>query len=71
MCAFDTGRANAPLNDWMAQHTGEAMDLDGAAAGRGRVDEARLARLLQHPFLTQPFPKSLDRFDFTASMAEG
>ena len=71
LCAFDTGPANAPLNDWMAQHTGEAMDLDGAAAGRGRVDEARLARLLQHPFLTQPFPKSLDRFDFTASMAEG
>jgi len=69
--AFDTGPANAPVNDFIkAKGLGE-MDRDGKLAAAGKVDEARLARLLQHPYLTKPYPKSLDRFDFTASMAEG
>src|SRR5690606_24890524 len=36
-----------------------------------KVDEDRLAALLEHPYMKAPFPKSLDRFDFTASMADG
>jgi anhydro-N-acetylmuramic acid kinase len=69
--AFDTGPANAPINDWVkAQGLGE-MDRGGALALAGRVDEARLARLLAHPWLAAPYPKSLDRFDFAASMAAG
>ena len=40
-------------------------------AAPGTVDEARLAELLQHPYLTKPYPKSLDRFDFGAAMADG
>ncbi|WP_182085564.1 anhydro-N-acetylmuramic acid kinase [Aureimonas sp. ME7] len=71
MHAFDTGPANAPLNDWIHAHTGGEMDRDGAIASEGRVDEVRLARLLEHPYLTKPYPKSLDRNDFTARMAEG
>ncbi len=71
LCAFDTGPANAPLNDWVERATGAAMDTDGALARRGTVDEARLARLLQHEFFAQSFPKSLDRFAFPASMANG
>ncbi len=71
LCAFDTGPANAPLNDWVGRATGQAMDRDGALARQGRVDEQRLARLLEHPFLAAPFPKSLDRFDFPAAMADG
>ena len=71
LAAFDTGPANAPVNDWVHQATGARMDTDGALAHAGRVDEPRLARLLQHPYLAAPFPKSLDRFDFPASMAEG
>jgi anhydro-N-acetylmuramic acid kinase len=47
------------------------MDRDGAFARTGSVDEARLAQLLQHPYLSAPPPKSLDRFDFTAAMADG
>jgi len=69
--AFDTGPANGPLNDWIARHGLGDMDVDGALARRGRVDEARLARLLAHPYLAAPYPKSLDRYDFTAAMAEG
>lgn len=69
--AFDTGPANAPINDFVkAQGLGD-MDRDGALAASGTVDEARLAELLKHPYLTAPYPKSLDRFDFGASMADG
>ncbi|MCR6673033.1 anhydro-N-acetylmuramic acid kinase [Devosia ginsengisoli] len=71
LIAFDTGPANAPINDFMkARGLGE-MDRDGALAARGVVDEARLKTLLEHPYLTAAYPKSLDRFDFLASMADG
>lgn len=71
LIAFDAGPANAPLNDFMkALGLGE-MDRDGALAASGRVDEARLTELLEHPYLSAPAPKSLDRFDFTAAMADG
>ena len=69
--AFDTGPANAPCNDWVARHGAGAMDRDGRLADAGRVDEARLARLLAHPYLDAPAPKSLDRNSFTAAMADG
>lgn len=71
VAGFDTGPANAPINDWVARHGLGAMDRDGRLAFAGRVDEARLAGLLRHPWLFRPFPKSLDRFDFTADMAQG
>ena len=71
LVAFDTGPANAPLNDWVGRATGEAMDRHGALSQKGRVDEARLAQLLAHPYLAAPYPKSLDRFSFGAEMADG
>lgn len=71
LIAFDTGPANAPINDFVKDLGLGAMDVDGAMALRGTVDEVRLARLLTHPYLSAPYPKSLDRFDFLASMAEG
>ncbi len=69
--AFDTGPANAPLNDFIKGLGLGEMDRDGALGASGRVDETRLERLLQHPYLTAPYPKSLDRFDFTSAMADG
>ncbi|MDP2062925.1 MAG: anhydro-N-acetylmuramic acid kinase [Phaeovulum sp.] len=69
--AFDTGPANAPINDWVQAHGRGTMDRGGALALSGKVDEARLARLLDHSWLNAPYPKSLDRFDFPASMADG
>ncbi len=69
--AFDTGPANGPINDWVRRHGAGEMDFDGAAARRGRVDEALLARRLAHPYLSAPYPKSLDRYDFTADMVDG
>lgn len=69
--AFDTGPANAPLNDWMVRHGLGEMDRDGALARRGRVDEARLASWLEHPYFSVSPPKSLDRNSFSASLADG
>ncbi|MBU1304107.1 MAG: anhydro-N-acetylmuramic acid kinase [Alphaproteobacteria bacterium] len=71
LIAFDAGPANAPINDFIKGLGLGEMDRDGAMALRGTVDEARLRDLLTHPYLTAPFPKSLDRFDFLASMADG
>ncbi len=71
LVAFDTGPANAPLNDFVKSHGLGEMDRDGALAATGRVDEERLARLLEHSYLNAPYPKSLDRFDFTSAMADG
>lgn len=69
--SFDTGPANAPINDFMrARGLGE-MDRDGALALTGKVDEQALARALQHPYLARPYPKSLDRFDFGAGLGDG
>ena len=69
--AFDTGPANAPLNDFVRSRGRGEMDRDGAIAAAGRVDEARLAALLAHPWFDAPWPKSLDRFDFPAGLAAG
>lgn len=71
LVAFDTGPANAPLNDFVKAHGLGEMDRDGALGAAGTVDEARLAKLLEHPYLSAAYPKSLDRFDFTAAMADG
>jgi anhydro-N-acetylmuramic acid kinase len=71
LVAFDTGPANAPINDFVRQQGGGEMDRDGRLARAGRVDEARLSTLLAHPYLAAPYPKSLDRFDFGAAMADG
>ncbi|MBW3098365.1 anhydro-N-acetylmuramic acid kinase [Pseudohoeflea coraliihabitans] len=71
LIAFDTGPANAPVNDWIGAHTGAEMDRDGKIATSGSVDADRLAQLLDHPYLSAGYPKSLDRFDFPSSMADG
>ncbi len=49
LVAFDTGPANAPINDFMKKRGLGEMDRDGALAAKGKVDEDRLAELLKHP----------------------
>jgi len=66
LIACDTGPGNALLDDFMLRMTGEAVDRDGHAAARGRVDESWIARALTLPFFAKPLPKSLDRNDFAA-----
>ncbi len=69
--AFDTGPANALIDDWALAHTGEPVDRDGALARAGRIDPAHLGRFLAHPFFARRPPKSLDRDDFVAFVPAG
>ena len=69
--AFDTGPGNAPIDDWALRHLGEPVDRGGALARSGRVDAARLAAFLAHPFFDRSPPKSLDRDDFAAFRDDG
>lgn len=69
--AFDTGPANAPLNDLMRARHGLARDEGGALALRGSPDEAVIAEFLTHSHFARPLPKSLDRDAFTGSLPVG
>ena len=64
--AFDTGPGNALINDWMARHTGKALDEDGAMAASGRVAEGVITSNAAAAFLDRRPPKSLDRNAFSA-----
>lgn len=64
LVAFDTGPANAPIDDLVATRTGQAYDADGRLAARGTPDQAVLDRFLDSPYFFRKPPKSLDRNDF-------
>ncbi|MBO6519895.1 MAG: anhydro-N-acetylmuramic acid kinase [Rhodospirillales bacterium] len=69
--AFDTGPANALLDDWVLANTGQAMDADGAISRAGTVNDDVLAELLENDYFDQPYPKSLDRDHFDPSPVMG
>ena len=66
--AFDTGPANAPLNDLMRARRGLARDEGGALAAAGRPDEGAIAAFLKHAYFARPAPKSLDRDAFAGAL---
>ena len=71
LIAFDTGPANALVDDWMLAETGRRYDENGALAATGRVEETVLGAMLDNDWFDQPPPKSLDRADFTTQPARG
>jgi anhydro-N-acetylmuramic acid kinase len=68
--AFDTGPGNAPIDDWMHRHTQTPVDMNGAFAATGKVDDAALDAMLANPFFDRVPPKSLDRMDFGVAAVE-
>jgi anhydro-N-acetylmuramic acid kinase len=64
LLAFDTGPANAPINDLMQQRRGEVYDRDGALARQGDVATGALELFLDDPYFSRIPPKSLDRDAF-------
>ena len=64
LLAFDTGPANAPLDDLMRLRGLGDYDTDGALAARGRPDMAAVAEFLRDPYFLKVPPKSLDRNAF-------
>jgi anhydro-N-acetylmuramic acid kinase len=67
--AFDTGPANALIDDFIISRRGLAFDENGALGASGRVDAAALATLMSDPYFDRPAPKSLDRNHFNAAAA--
>lgn len=68
--AFDTGPANALIDDFVRRRRGLPYDADGALAASGRVDPGRLAAWLKDPYFARVAPKSLDRNHFHALAAD-
>ena len=64
LLAFDTGPANAPINDLVQARRGLDCDRDGAIARGGTVETGALELFLAEPYFARMPPKSLDRNDF-------
>ena len=64
LLAFDTGPANAPINDLLTARLGLSYDKDGAVAAKGTVEQGALELFLAEPYFARIPPKSLDRNDF-------
>lgn len=62
---YDTGPGNGLMDAWVARCTGEAVDCDGAWAGRGIVSTELFAALYAHPYFTIRPPKSTGREEFS------
>lgn len=71
LIAFDTGPANALIDDWCLEKTGRTLDQDGRLAASGRVDAAALDRLMDDPYFEAAPPKSLDRNAFSRAPVAG
>ena len=65
--AFDTGPANALVDDWVEKMTGTGYDKDGALARTGTIDEGRIERALDNPWFDRMPPKPLERAEFAAA----
>ena len=64
LLAFDTGPANAPINDLMKTRLGLDFDEDGKIAASGTVAHGVLETFLAENYFARMPPKSLDRNDF-------
>jgi anhydro-N-acetylmuramic acid kinase len=64
LLAFDTGPANAPINDLMQARRGQPFDKDGQLAMQGEVAQGALELFLDDPYFSRMPPKSLDRDAF-------
>lgn len=64
--AFDTGPANALIDDFVRRRRGLTHDEDGALAASGRAHMPLVGEWMRDPYFRRPAPKSLDRNHFHA-----
>lgn len=62
--AFDTGPANAPMDDVVMKAGLGRFDRNGDLAATGKIDAGILESFIEHPYFDAPAPKSLDRNAF-------
>jgi len=65
LLAFDTGPANAPVNDLTQLRLAKPFDEGGGLAAAGKVSEGILAAFVEDPYFYRLPPKSLDRNNFS------
>ena len=70
MIAFDTGPANALMDDYMHYLNGTPYDINGQLAQKGTVNKNVLSLFKSHSYFTQPIPKSLDRNTFASNFTQ-
>ena len=70
LLAFDTGPANAPIDDLVRTRSGQGFDEGGALAAAGEVSESVLEAFCRDGYFLKVPPKSLDRQAFPA-LVEG
>ncbi len=71
IAAFDCGPANGPINEWVENHGQGSFDKDGLFAAAGNPDLDLLEKIMRNPWFDATFPKSLDRYDFSAKLVSG
>jgi anhydro-N-acetylmuramic acid kinase len=64
LIAFDTGPANAMLDDFVRRRRGLQFDEGGRLSASGRADHQIIEKFTRHPYFARPAPKSLDRNEF-------
>ena len=69
--SFDTGPANALIDDWVRAEGGLSHDAGGALAGTGSVHDDVLTNMLDLEWFDLAPPKSLDRADFSIGAVRG
>ncbi|MFT6426612.1 MAG: anhydro-N-acetylmuramic acid kinase [Celeribacter sp.] len=70
LLAFDTGPANAPINDLCMTRLGKPYDENGGLAFQGTVDMGLLDTFSRHAYFAKIPPKSLDRNDFHDTLTQ-
>lgn len=71
VAAFDCGPANGPINELVELNSLGTYDKDGALAAKGKVHQDIIDKVLSSEWFTAPYPKSLDRYDYSAKIVEG
>ena len=61
---YDCGPGNMLMDAWVHKQRGQPYDQDGTWAAAGTLLPELLARLMTHPFLALPPPKSCGREEF-------
>ena len=64
LMAFDTGPANALLDDWIRSKTDYIYDQDGMFSAKGTVHQKLVDKWMDNKYFDLLPPKSLDRDDF-------
>lgn len=68
---FDTGPGNALIDDWVKKNANLNYDKNGEIATKGVIDKTILNKFMALNYFNLPYPKSLDRNDFSTISLSG